>query len=394
MVKFCSAALCAFLLACAPTAYAQTAAPRTIRIGQSLEGELTAREREARRDWVVDYFDIRGTRGETVTISLISQDFDPYLDLDKGEQHVAEDDDGGDILDARLVYRFTDNDTYRISVTSAERTETGRYTLRVDRGSLAETTEEEDDDAPARPQTPRDAPRPLPIRYGQTLQGRLVATSPLHRDDTPYQPYVFSGRRGEVVTIEMIAPEFDAYLVLQKSGASEDLATDDDGADGDGTDARLVHTLAEDGQYEIRANAVAADATGPFALRLAEPRTVEEVLREARAKAPVLTVGQVVRGKLEASDPRAEDDTHYDLYRFVARARQTVVIQLNSDDFDAYLAVHDAADREVASNDDAKDRGTDAEVVFTAPADGEYLIRANTLTEGELGDYMLGLSSR
>lgn len=379
-------------LACANGALAQTSPPRTISIGQTVTGELLAKEEDKDKEWIADYFDLRGTKGETVTITLNSDDFDPSIDLDKDDDHLAEDDDGGEILDSRLVFEFPDTGVYRINVTSSERDETGKYTLRVVRGGVVTAKDdEEEDDRPARPARQRDRPSAQTIRYGQTIQGRLTDTSPMHRDDTPYLPYVFNGKKGEVITAEMTA-EFDAYLVLQLPNDNEDLATNDDGAGG--TNAKLVYTLPVDGQYEIRANAISEDATGPFTLKLGQPQTAAQLAQQTRASATTIRMGQATRGKLESGDAKADDGTYYDLYRFTAKARQTVVIQLSSSDFDSYLTLSDGNDEELESNDDAKDGETDAEIVYTIPRDGDYYVKANTVSEDETGDYLLGLSVR
>ena len=394
MSLFSRAALGALILFSAAAAYAQTSAPRTIRVGDTVNGTLESKELEKTRDWVVDYFDIEGQRGQTVTIELKSDDFDAYIDFDKADSHVTEDDDGGSGLNSKLVYEFPDNGTYRINVTSSERDETGAYTLSVVRGGTPTVT--------ATTVTPRDArerPNPQEIRYGQTIQGRITPLSPLHRDDTPYVPFVFRGRRGETVTIDMKSDAFDAYLVIQRPGGTEDLDKDDD--DGGDTDARLEFTLPADGQYEIRANAVSQDAVGPFSLSLSEPRTGPAaaantpMVGRAPERATQINVGQTLRGALAQGDLRGEDNSYYDAYRFRGRARQTVVIQLRSDDFDAYLSLLDANGKELANNDDADGSdATDAEITFTLPSNGDYFIMANSLEEGETGDYIVGVSVR
>lgn len=392
MKLFSRLALGALILFSAGAALAQTSAPRTVRVGETVRGALESKELEKDRDWVVDYFDIQGQRGQTITIELKSDDFDAYIDFDKGDSHVTEDDDGGTGLDSRLVYEFPDNATYRINVTSSERDETGAYTLSVVRGGTPTVTA-----TTQASREQRERPNPQEIRYGQTIQSRITEISPLHRDDTPYVPFVFRGRRGETVTIDMKSDAFDAYLVIQKPGGNDDLDKDDDG--GEDTDAKLEFTLPEDGQYEIRANAVSQSAVGPFSLSLSEPRRggsssagSTPMTGRAPSRSTQINVGQTMRGKLESGDLKGEDDSFYDAYRFRGQARQTVVIQLRSDDFDAYLSLLDSTGKELANNDD--EDGTDSQITFTLPSSGEYFIMANSLSEGETGDYIIGLSVR
>jgi hypothetical protein len=70
--------------------------------------------------------------GRTYTIDLRSSDFDAYLRLEDSKQvNLAEDDDGGEGLNARVVFTPTQADTYRIIVTTCNGNETGNYTLTV-----------------------------------------------------------------------------------------------------------------------------------------------------------------------------------------------------------------------------------------------------------------------
>ncbi len=75
---------------------------------------------------------LRMVQGRTYQIDLKSSDFDPFLRVeDSSFEQVAEDDDGGGNLQARLVFRATRTDTYRLIVTSYAGGKTGTYTLTV-----------------------------------------------------------------------------------------------------------------------------------------------------------------------------------------------------------------------------------------------------------------------
>jgi serine protease Do len=81
-------------------------------------------------------YTIKLNKGEEVSIELESQEFDSYLRLEDNEgKKLAEDDDGGGGLDARIVYRAVRDDTYRIIVTTFDPGETGSYELTVRRTS-------------------------------------------------------------------------------------------------------------------------------------------------------------------------------------------------------------------------------------------------------------------
>jgi plastocyanin len=108
------------------------------------------------------------------------------------------------------------------------------------------------------------------------------------------------------------------------------------------------------------------------------------------AQAPI-RVGQTVRGELSATDPKAGDDSHYDMYTFRARQGERVTFTLRSSAFDAYLAVgrmEDGEFEQIESDDDGAG-GTDARVSITFSEAGDYLVRANSLSDGETGAYTL-----
>ncbi|HEU0298662.1 MAG TPA: PPC domain-containing protein [Longimicrobium sp.] len=111
-----------------------------------------------------------------------------------------------------------------------------------------------------------------------------------------------------------------------------------------------------------------------------------------------IVYGQTVHGALEATDARAEDESFYDAWFFSGRAGETVEITLESVEFDAFLVLGRMQGggewTQLETNDDAGDQGTDSQIVFTLPEDGEYVIRANSLSAGETGGYTLSLRRR
>jgi hypothetical protein len=105
-----------------------------------------------------------------------------------------------------------------------------------------------------------------------------------------------------------------------------------------------------------------------------------------------VSLGQTVRGRIEASDPKLADGSHYDIWNYRGRAGERITITLRSSDFDAYLAFGKIAGGECSDDcetDDDGAGGTDSRVTATIGAGGVYQIRANTLSEGETGAYTL-----
>ena len=233
--------------------------------------------------------------------------------------------------------------------------------------------------------TAAPAPAQPYIRAGETVRGELSATDPVLDDDSHYDIWRYQGRAGERLTITLRSDDFDAYLAFGQMDGGEcrdECDTDDDG--GGDTDSRLVVTLTRDGEYHIRANSLEGGETGAYTL------TVESG-QAPRAQVQDIRLGQTVSGRLDESDATAEDDSYYELWRFRGPAGQRITITMRSDDFDAYLGwgrMSEGEWEELDSDDDGAG-GTDAQLVVTLGDDGEYLIRANTLSAGESGSYTL-----
>lgn len=104
--------------------------------------------------------------------------------------------------------------------------------------------------------------------------------------------------------------------------------------------------------------------------------------------------GQQVQGELAAGDEQLADDSYVDEYVFRGRRGERITVTLRSTAFDTYLTLGDYPDnrnwREVAKDDDGAG-GTDSRVTLTLPADGRYILRANSVEPNRQGRYTLQL---
>lgn len=97
-----------------------------------------------------------------------------------------------------------------------------------------------------------------------------------------------------------------------------------------------------------------------------------------------------VAGRLDWTDPKLEsDNSSYELWRFAAVGGKTYEIRMSSSDFDAYLALGSDVMAEPLAQDDDGGGGTDARIRWRAPNDGVFQIRANSVSAGEEGAYLL-----
>jgi len=243
----------AALLAACSTAGPRGAAPeREIAMGRQAGGTLRSSDPRLTDNSVYHLWRFDGAQGTMVQIDVMSDAFDAFVILqdDKGIE-LARNDDGGDGLNARLVYALPRTGQYRIIANTYRARAFGAYTLRLrDLGASNELI-------------PR--PRNLAITRGQTVTGVLAANDPRLNDNSVYHAYQYAGRAGETITVEVISRDFDAFAVIQDQNGAR-LATNDDG--GSGTNARLVFTLPHTGMFWILANAYREGQFGRYTLRV------------------------------------------------------------------------------------------------------------------------------
>lgn len=106
-------------------------------------------------------------------------------------------------------------------------------------------------------------------------------------------------------------------------------------------------------------------------------------------------LGQSIQGKLDSGSLKMEDGSFYDMYRYDSPGNETIRVTLTSTDFDAYLVVGTLENGEFTTlnSDDDGAGGTDSQLDIYLATAGTYHVRANALSEGEMGDYMLRIET-
>lgn len=110
----------------------------------------------------------------------------------------------------------------------------------------------------------------------------------------------------------------------------------------------------------------------------------------ARAQG-LISAGQTVSGRLDASDRLRDDGTYYDDWVYEGRAGERVTVTQASSDFDSWLLLGRVVNGEFSLaefNDDGAG-GNDSRITYTLPADGMYVIRVNVVGRGRTGAYSL-----
>jgi len=344
--------------------------PTTIRLGSTIDGELTARDPEQEDGGHYDAYAFRAAAGQRFVITQTSDAFDSTVRVGRmsGPDFVemAQNDDGADEgLNSRLVFTAPTAGEYVIRATAFS-DGLGRYTVGLE-------------EAPPPPPA-------KPIAVGETLNGALNADSPTNDDGRRAEFYRFSGTDGQRIAVDLRSTRFDAYLTLRRASDDSVLAENDDG--GDGTNSRLSHTLDADGDYVIEVRAFSGDGDGKFTLELTETLPPPP-------PTPA-TLGQTVEGEIKEDASQDDGGKRYVDYVFTGTEGQRIQAVLRSGDFDSVLEIGSAegefsAD---ASDDDGLGEGTDARLSYTLPADGDYVVRARPYASDGKGLYSLELTDR
>ncbi len=272
------------------------------------------------------------------------KDLDPRVVVKSASGVVlAEDDGGGGLFDALLVFSPDHDDDYEI-VTTATRG-MGPFTLRV------------------REETGRElGPK------GVVLPGTLLDSDPLDATmRAPHQTFNFFFKKGKHYAIDYKSKEFDPYMRLE-SMANGHLKYEDVGGGGHST---LYYSAFRDGIYRLVATSYDQKA-GRFDLTVREipgPKTLD-----------VGKEGQKLAGALDNLDPvdvvngRA-GTMRCKVFPLKLTAGQKYQIDLTSTQFDPFLRIEDDRGRELAADDDSGGM-LNSRLVFTPKSDGVYRVIA------------------
>ena len=215
--------------------------------GETSFGSLTGAEPSIENSRPVQAWRLEGRAGETVVISLRSDDYDSYLYFfGPGMVEALTNDDGGSGLNSELTVTFAETGVYTVGAAALSSGSTGSYNLTVtDPIDLAELSTEG---------------RRLSV--GMDSYAMLSDLDPVV-EGKPVQAWAFEARAGQQVTIDLMSEDFDSYLRVVGPGLSP--LTDDDG--GNDLDSRLVVTFPQDGEYRIIASSLGG-STGSFTLQV------------------------------------------------------------------------------------------------------------------------------
>ncbi|MDQ3124237.1 MAG: PPC domain-containing protein, partial [Pseudomonadota bacterium] len=344
--------------------------PSGIRVGQSIQGALTASDPENGAGQAYDAYAFRARAGERFAIDLSSEAFDPVVRVGQmraGEfTELAMNDDTMETgLNSRLMFTAETGGDYIIRATPLGAGNEGAYTLALARGPELAAAQA--------------------IEIGGSVEGSLAEDDGKGAEGATADSYRFSGQEGQRIRIDMSSEEFDTYVELFDANRVS-LAEDDDGA-AEGTNSRLTFTLPRTGVYFVEARAF-TEATGAYSLSVTEAQP---------DKAPeTLAFGSPIQGEIAETDPTDSEDRGFDAFAFSGVAGQRVQAIMRSGDFDTYLQIGRPGTefQALASDDDGLGEGTDSRLSYTLPEDGDYVLRVSPLGSEAKGLYALELNDR
>ncbi len=203
-------------------------------------------------------FGFEGRPGDSVSISLVSEDIDAYLILGGPMGEITRDDDSGGLCNAHVTAVLPDSGTYVIYASGTASGEWGNFTLSLERGLMP----------PPSTEGCRGFVGPQgTLALGDSVVGAFEQTDPFLRDSTYYEVWLLSGTEGKTFTLDLASTEFDAVLMLLR-GISRIVAVDDDG--GGGCDSRIVFQNSDAVPLRAVARTRGNWQLGAFALRLSE----------------------------------------------------------------------------------------------------------------------------
>jgi len=245
-----------FAAALATAATAQDDNPFiNIDVGETYTGQL-----KAGGDSLVDgswfeMFLFAGEAGDTVTISIVSTDFNAHMFLADSVDTILEtDDDSGGECNPHLTYVLPESARYIVYATTTYRAKVGNYELSVLPGTVP---------PPSSKRCGGFFQSNGSLALGGTIEGTLGPPDP-KLSGSYYQIWDLEVPVGDTVTVDFKSGNFDAFLVLYRGFATA-VGSNDDG--GGACHARVV-MIGTDHPLKVMLRTGKADETGDFTLSM------------------------------------------------------------------------------------------------------------------------------
>ncbi|MUG98639.1 hypothetical protein F7734_42670 [Scytonema sp. UIC 10036] len=230
----------------------------------------------------------------------------------------------------------------------------------------------------------------------ETVEGNLSlgdTPNPLNPSSPSIDYLLTDVVANQSVTINLTSSQFDTALQVVTRDTGELIAENDNLAPGN-TNSALSFTPKVGEDYIIRVTSFApvANSTGSFTLTT---NTTSPIVGNLVFGQPAIN-GKLVATDLIRSTPAGESQNITDDYLLTGiNAGQQVKINLNSTEFDTYLELVNRVTGEViAENDDISNTSDrNSQLIFTAQAGIEYVVRVTSFDDKVTGNYTLSASA-
>ena len=287
--------------------------------------------------------------GEELDLTMQSTEFDSYLHvLDENNDKIGEDDDSAGSSHANLVVIAPSAGTYTILANSFAADEYGEFVLAVRRSA--------------------------PDGTGDLFTGVLDPVDGKSFDANSYPTHTIEAEAGERLDIRLSSGTFDAYLEVKDSEGNI-VGEDDDSAGG--TNAQLTLPIHSSDTYTLVVKSFGDGESGPYTLAV------------RRGSSAAMSGNERVEqfsGQLMDWNDRLEDGTPYALHVIEAQAGEKLEITMASHAFDSYLQLWDENEVVYAQDDDSGG-GLNSMLTFLVPANGRYVVVANSVGADATGAY-------
>lgn len=183
--------------------------------------------------------------------------------------------------------------------------------------------------------------------------------------------YEIEIRQGQLVELNMVSEDVDAYLVVLLPDGEQ---YENDDAGPEDYNASLVFIAPQTGTYTIMATSALAEEAGAYQIT-----GKQSAIQPLEKQKGTLAQGDQVNWK---------GGEYCDLYEIELAANETRVIELSSDAFDTFLVAH-GADGQVQINDDAVDVSSSMLVIKGGPEGTTFTLVATSYAAAETGPYRL-----
>jgi hypothetical protein len=253
----------------------------SLAVGEEVAGALTTDDALSWDGTYVQAWSLKLEAGNTVTVDVLSNDFDAFLVVVAPRlADVFTDDDGAGACDARVTLTAAVAGQYRVAVNTVEEGATGSFRIRVTErpgpmtpgecGTLEGMEDLMDEFGAVESQRPDWLASLVAVgsvAMGREVSGSLTASDSVDWDGTYVQAWDLELRAGETATVDLRSTDFDAYLMITGPGLDE-LLGDDDSAGR--CDSRITFIAPDRGVYKVLVNTLNEGDMGEYRLSVTE----------------------------------------------------------------------------------------------------------------------------